>query len=621
MRFAAPLGLAALALVPLVLFLQIWLERRTTARLRGAGDLALLEEMSALGHERGRVERFVSASLVAAALALVAVALARPQFGSRTEVRKARGMDVVLALDLSRSMLAQDVAPSRLGRAQIELTALTEQLPGDRIGLVGFTSVAVPLCPLTVDHSTLELQLKSASPDDLPRGGTAIGAAIREAKRMLEASPHQESGKAIVIVTDGEEHEGDPVEPAEEAKKAGIEIHLVGVGSAAGEPIPLAEGGYLKDRQGQTVITRLGNDMLEKLGAVTGGLVAMPGPEGGLELGAVRARLAQQKKAELEAREVRVYEERYRWALLPAFLLLLAATVVRPLRRIWPARTAALPSAVALVLVWPLLLGAGPLEREHPEVARGNQALADGKAGEALEAYRRAEQDVARDPALVYDQGLAQAASGELDQAIASFMTALGSAEDPSLRSQINFALGNAQRSLKKFDEAIGAYRQALLDDPAHLGARKNLELTSAMKRIQALQLKQPNPNSESSDPSDGGPPDAGDRDGGKDGGTDGGPDQPDGGPDAPDGGGQGEGDGGTSGDSGGAGGADGGSGRDGGADAGGSSASQAPETKPQKPEERRAEEILDALEAQEKATRSKRLLKTLPPGQVEKDW
>ena len=341
MRFAEPVALIALVLVPLAL-LAWWLdERARRRRISRAGDPALVARLTQAGADGGATLRIARAIVLALALALVALALARPQFGLRTELRKARGMDVVIALDLSRSMLARDVVPSRLERARIELSDLVDRLGGDRVGLVGFTSVALPLAPLTIDHAAVKLQLRAATPDDLPRGGTSIADAVQAGLRMLESAPDSGGAKAIVVVTDGEEHEGDPQAAAKKAKEAGVEVHVVGVGSRTGEPIPLVDAsgkttGYLKDRRGQTVISRLNEDMLKKIAAAGSGLVAVPGAQGGLDLSPVRNHLSSQKKAELSDRVVRIYEERYRWFLVPAFVLLLLATLLRPSRR--PAR-------------------------------------------------------------------------------------------------------------------------------------------------------------------------------------------------------------------------------------------------------------------------------------------
>lgn len=624
MRFAEPLGFLWALLAPLVIVMESWLDRRRLLALSGAGDLHLLNEMSSLGPDRGRRARKTEAWLIAIAFVLLGAALARPQFGSRTELSRARGMDVVIALDLSRSMLAKDVAPSRLERAKIELEAFAKELKGDRVGLVGFTSVALPLCPLTVDKSALAVQLRSASPEALPRGGTAIADAIRVSKEMLDRSPYRESGKAIVVVTDGEEHEGDPEAAAKEAKEAGVDVHVVGVGSAAGEPIPLPEGGYLKDAAGQTVISRLDESMLQKIADSGSGLSALPTEGGGFDLGPVRSRLAQMEKAELETRTIRVYEERYRWFLVPALALLAAASLVRPRRK------TALVAALLLGLL-PAPSPADPLERDHPDVKAGNELLLAGKPKEALEAYERAKKTLGRDARVLFNEGLAQAASGELDQAIEAYKSALAAGTDKTERSQSAFAMGNAYRSLKKYDEAVTAYRRALVEDPSLDAARKNLELAAAMKRIQALQPHPPNKDGDKKQPpsdQDGGASDGGSGDGGNDGkdgggeGQDGGGNEGQDGGTGGDGGGQsGSGDSGSSPDGGaGSGAADGGGGGDGG-DQDGGAGGAGQQQEPEKPDEKRAQQILDALEAREKAVQNQAKKKKFAPRRVEKDW
>lgn len=647
MRLAEPLALIALILVPLAL-LGWWLDERARRRRIGAaGDPVLLARLAHAGADGGATIRIVRAALLAAALGLVAVALARPQFGLRTELRKARGMDVVIALDLSRSMLARDVVPSRLERARIELSELVDQLGGDRVGLVGFTSVALPLAPLTIDHAAVKLQLRAAGPEDLPRGGTSISDAVQAGLRMLESAPDSGGAKAIVVVTDGEEHEGDPEGAAKAAMEAGVEVHVVGVGSRTGEPIPL-EGedgkpaGYLKDARGQTVISRLNEDMLRKIAAAGSGLVAVPGAQGGLDLSSVRGHLASQKKAELTDRVVRVYEERYRWFLAPAVLLLLLATLLRPTRR--PPR---IVIGGLLLMLLPDVAHAQAFEAEDPDARAAREALLDGRAEEAVKGYDKALDRLGERPELLYDLGLAEAARGELDKAISRFQQARGAATEPGLRGKSAFALGNAYRSLKKYDEAIKSYREALIEDPTQTGARRNLELARAMKAVAAAQPKNQNPDGEP-DPDnkppedqdggvsdgggdggsgDGGPPDAGTGDGGGQSGDGGG---------EPDGGGSGEPDGGSSGeDGGGSGDKDGGSGgeQDGGGstgqdggdpDAGSGAQSQGGEAEDgddEDLEKQQVEQILDALQEQEKALERKRLQKKLGNKKVEKDW
>ena len=632
MRFAEPWAFLALLLVPLVFIGHALYERRRARRLQRAGDSELIRALTTGTDDDGSSRRQWQTIMLASALALITVALARPQFGLRTEVHKGRGMDVVLALDLSKSMQARDVVPSRLDRARVELKELVSMLPGDRIGLVAFTSVAIPLCPLTVDHSALELQLFAADPNDMPRGGTSLANAIDAAKRMIDTSPNEGGAKAILIITDGEEHIGDAPGQAKAALEEGIEVHVAGVGSRTGEPIPILDGsgnisGYVKDKKGQTVITRLNEAMLKKVATAGGGLTALPGSTGGLDLSAVRDHLGKLKKAELEERTVRVYEERYRWVLGPAFVLLLLASFLSPLGR-------RIPSVAAMLLIGFLTMGAGPFEREDGDVAEGNTALIDGRAEDAITAYDNAASRLGDDPRVAYNRGLANAAAGELDSAIEDFDRAAARAEDDGLRSQASFAAGNAHRAKKALDEAIASYRRALIANPKNSGARRNLELTRAMKRIQELQPKQENPDGEPSDDDqdrdqDAGPSDGPRGDGGQqqqdddqqqDGADGGVPDSgtneeegeddqgpPDAGP-PPDSGSMGN------------------AGEDGGAppDTGsGSSGSEEdnPEEPPKEMNEQDVQQLLDALQEREQVLKRKRLREKYGASPVEKDW
>lgn len=637
MRLGQPLALFALLLVPIVLAIHLWLEKERARRVGLAGDAALIDGLIQAGAGGGRGVRLAQAILLSIAIALCALALARPQFGMRTEQRKGRGIDLIVALDLSKSMLARDVVPSRLERARIELGALIDQLKGDRVGLVGFTSIALPLCPLTVDHAAFRLQLRSASPGDLPRGGTAITDAIESGKRMLESSKNIGAARALLVITDGEDNEGDAVQAAKKAHEAGIEVHVVGVGSRTGEPIPVIKPdgtieGYLKDSSGQTVVSRLNESLLRQIADAGGGQVALPSAQGGIDLGSIRSHLATLKRAELQDRTIRIYEERYQWVLAPACVLLLLATVIRPSRRRVRLTVRGLAGKAAAAIALFALegsAGAQALKREDPDIKQGNEELAAGRAKEAVEDYGRALSRLGEDPRILFNRGLAETKEGELDKAISDFKAAMENADSPSLRGESAFALGNAYRKLKKWDDAITAYKRALLEDPRQSGAARNLEIAQRLKLIESLQPKDPNKKNDGDKnkpppPStDGGPqPDGGDRDGGGE------PDSGSGGPDgggSPDGGGQNEGQ-----DSGGRGAPD-----------SGSSGGQSPDAgtagdggaQPQPEEEHKAEpskedetqqeanQVLDALQDQEKALKRKRLFEKYKGKQVEKDW
>jgi Ca-activated chloride channel family protein len=264
------------------------------------------------------------------------VALARPQYGSRTRMLRKRGVDVVIALDFSKSMLARDVRPSRIDRAKAEVTAFLSELGGDRVGIVAFAGETMEF-PMTVDYGAAALFFRDLGPYDMPVGGTAIGRALTAAQRLLERSsrpaskedPTQRS-RVVVLLTDGEDHEGDPVAAAQELAKVGARVYAVGIGTRTGEPIPTYADdgtwtGYMRDSSGNSVLTSLTSEneaQLKKIAETTGGKY-IPAGRGSVGMEQIRAEMRRMKQSELQARKITVHEERYAPVLLLAFLLIL----------------------------------------------------------------------------------------------------------------------------------------------------------------------------------------------------------------------------------------------------------------------------------------------------------
>jgi Ca-activated chloride channel family protein len=336
-RLAEPRALwllAAVASLAALGALAIW--RRRAALAGAAGALA------------GRVAPGANAArpalrlgLHASSLALLALALARPQCGTATEVTRRPGVDLVLVLDASRSMLARDAAPDRLGRAKLELSALLDALPGHRVGLVAFAGTAYVLCPLTTDRAAVRLFLRGVDARDLPAQGTSLAEALRAARELLLGAERGARSRALLLVTDGEDHEGGAEAAARALAEDGVRLFVLGAGTAAGAPIPLldaadAVAGYKKDRSGETVITRRDDAALARLAAEGGGEVFdLTSPDHGPA--AFVDALSRLEKTELEGKTVVTWSERYAALALPAFALLLAALLV-PEARPAPAR-------------------------------------------------------------------------------------------------------------------------------------------------------------------------------------------------------------------------------------------------------------------------------------------
>ena len=331
MRFAQPELLYLLAFVPLLILFYVVRFRSRRAALRQLGEPELVGRLS-----RSTVEgrQSVKAVLVIASLVFFALALARPQFGTRSETVSQTGFSVMVALDVSNSMLAEDVRPNRLIRAKYGVRSLVRKLRNDRIGLVVFAGSAFLQCPLTSDYSIVELFLDGVDTQTVGTQGTAIAEALEIAGRSFQQD--QKGYKAVVLITDGEDHQQDLVAAASELAAQDVRVYVVGIGTPLGVPIPVmsedgAVAGHMRDRSGEVVMSRLNESTLRQIAEMTGGAYhrALPGGE---EMDLVYETIASLEKAEFESREFTQYVERYQYILLFGLLLLVADTVIRDRR-------------------------------------------------------------------------------------------------------------------------------------------------------------------------------------------------------------------------------------------------------------------------------------------------
>jgi len=305
----------------------VWARRRA---LTSAARSDRLARKLAGGLSLSRVA--ARTALGAAGLLLLSLALLRPQVGERAAFVKRKGIDLVVALDASRSMLARDVLPTRLDRAKLELSALFDRLRGDRVGLVAFAGEAFVQCPLTSDYGAAKLFLRAIDPEAMPSQGTALAAALDTAAGMFRAAEHGAKTKVVLLLTDGEDHDGNVAAAASRLAQEGVRVYSLGIGSPTGTPIPLVDRhgkvvGYRKDREGQTVITRLEDRQLRELAAATSGrYVAAAGSD--LGMGEIAAELDALEKTESEGMATVEWGEAFPFVAGPGFLLLFAAAVL-----------------------------------------------------------------------------------------------------------------------------------------------------------------------------------------------------------------------------------------------------------------------------------------------------
>jgi Ca-activated chloride channel family protein len=266
-------------------------------------------------------KRFKDFLLIVAATSVI-LALADPQIGTRIEEVKREGIDLVVAVDVSHSMLAQDIAPSRLEKARHEMSGLLDRLEGDRVALVAFAGRAVIECPLTMDYGACEIFLDILEPGVISMPGTSLSQAIKTSLKAFQEE--SQAGRAIILITDGEDHQEQVMDAVDEARKMGVVIHAVGIGSPQGVPIPVGEGGgeFKKDRKGNVVVTSLDEELLMQIAAETGGVYQRCSTSGD-ELDAIVAAVAGLEKGELGAREFTQYEHRYQIFILIAIMALI----------------------------------------------------------------------------------------------------------------------------------------------------------------------------------------------------------------------------------------------------------------------------------------------------------
>lgn len=307
-RFANPEFLYLLTAVPVIIAVWLLNELRRRKALSRFGEPGLVRKLIP---DMSVIRPPFKIILQVIALSFMSIMLARPQFGSRIEEVKRQGVEVIIALDVSNSMLASDIQPNRLERAKQAISRLVESLDNDKIGLVVFAGNAYTQIPVTTDYISAKMFLSSISPEIAPRQGTSIASAIDLGMRSF--SPGSSKSKALIIITDGENHEDDPVGKAKEAASEGIVIHTIGIGSSEGVPISMNINGrneFLKDQEGNTVITKLDENILKEI-AVTGNGMYVRASNTNIGLDQIFNEIKQMKKEELEGTMYTEYNDQF----------------------------------------------------------------------------------------------------------------------------------------------------------------------------------------------------------------------------------------------------------------------------------------------------------------------
>ncbi|MEA2061256.1 MAG: VWA domain-containing protein [Thermodesulfobacteriota bacterium] len=461
-------------------------------------------------------QRLKSALILMAAVLLV-FTLAGPLAGFKWETIEQKGVDLVICLDCSRSMLAADIKPTRLERAKREIMDLLNMMTSDRAGLVAFAGQALVQCPLTLDYRAFHIFLNALDPDFFPVGGTNISAAIETAVNAFDKQV--DSDKAVILITDGENTSGEPVKIAQQAAEQGIKVFCVGVGSSDGAPVPDKDGGFKTDSSGTIILSKADDKGLRRIAAAGSGIY-VKSVAGDMDLDLIyRDHIARtMERKTLKSSKRKVWENRYQWVLLPCIMLLLTEMLVQrgkkssfsssdavskpadsqkysrgdesqtQKRRTGTSFLSLFMIIAGFVAAYPLFFPFSCQASYASSVKKGIESYNENQFKKAEKYFIDAQLKQPDMPEMYYNIGAAAYKTEDYEAAVDNFLKACDT-DDISLKQKALYNIGNTNFRLRKLKQAIKAYEQVLENNPDHLKAKENLSFVK--KKLEEKQKKQ----------------------------------------------------------------------------------------------------------------------------------
>lgn len=481
-RFADPIYLYLLAVIPVLAIIRFLTYRNQKKRLRKFGDPQLLRSLMP---DVSRFRPAVKFWILQGALALLVVMLARPQFGTKISNEQRTGIETIIAMDISNSMLAEDVTPSRLDRSKMMVENLVDHFTNDKIGLLVFAGDAFVQLPITSDYVSAKMFLSSIDPSMMATQGTDIARAIDMATHSF--TQEEGIGKAIIVITDGEDHEGGALEAAKAAKDAGMRVYVLGVGSTQGAPIPVpGTGDYMKDNTGNTVMSALNEDMCRQV-AQAGGGAYIHVENNSAAQDQLDNELDKLAKKETTSTVYSEFDEQFQAVAILALLLLILEICIFDRRNPLLKRLSLFGSkkkaaaTVALLLV--AITASAQTDRQY--IREGNKQFRVGQYDKAEVSYRKAVEKNPKNPQAAYNLGNALMAQKKDSAAVQQFEQATRVETNPLRKAAAYHNMGVICQTHKMYGEAIEAYKNALRLNPNDDETRYNLVLCKHQKQKQ----------------------------------------------------------------------------------------------------------------------------------------
>ena len=482
---AQPLYLLLILLIPLM-FIAYWLMRRwRKRRIARFGDPDLVSSLAPLVPRR---KGWLKLTLLSLALLFFAIGMARPQLGAILKEKQVKGAEIMVVLDVSNSMLAEDYSPNRLERAKLAISKLVDELQGDRIGLIIFAGESFVQIPVTSDYVSAKIFLNSITTESVPVQGTAMGDAIRTAIKSFTSE--SENSRAIILITDGENHEDDPVSAAKDAVDMGARVFCIGVGSPEGKPIPM-DGGLLKDNDGNIVVTRLDEKTLRDVASAGRGLYVRAGnTEFGLNPVIDEIRSLDAK--DFQSVVFEEYDEQYMYFFAIALIFMLIEFMISDTRN----RRSLFGGGKGMVVVLIMMLASPVMlqaQSDRSEVRAGNREFKKGEFREAELDYKRALEEDSTSVTAKYNLGNALYKTESYSEA-ELYLKGLGDSlksVSASKASDCFHNSGNLALKQKKYQEAVDAYKESLRLEPDNFETKSNLAYAQKMLKEQQQQQQQ----------------------------------------------------------------------------------------------------------------------------------